>query len=387
MSEGEAETTLPLEPSLPLDGMLVVDCSRMVPGAVLARNLLDLGARLIKVEDPGIGDPMRIAPPQVGGIGVGFCVYYRGAESLRLDLRTSTGIERLHRLLAHADVFIESFRPGTLARWGVDLDALVQANQGVVACSLPAFGDDDTRVAHDLNVIGLTGLLGQLPKHLLSQGNGSDIPRMLIADVMTGVLATSTVLAALLARARTGRGRRIHQTMLGAPLPLLTWAWADRAAGGGGMLETALAGRVPCYRCYRCGDGQLISVGCLEPKFWVALCEALGRPQFANLGLDLGERGKAAADGIAEVFASKPRDAWLSELANKDLPVAAVNDLDAARTDALLASAGLLERTPMPNGGTLPVPGPALPAIGRTPARPAPKLGEHDSAIAHEFFG
>jgi crotonobetainyl-CoA:carnitine CoA-transferase CaiB-like acyl-CoA transferase len=273
-----------------------------------------------------------------------------------------------------------------LARWGIDLAALDQISPRLVACSLPAFGDDDTRVAHDLNVTGLTGLLGQLPKQLLTHGGGGDIPRMLIADVLTGLLATSTVLAALLARARTGRGRRIHQTMLGAPLPLLTWAWADRAAGGGGMLETALAGRVACYRCYRCGDGQLISVGCLEPKFWAGLCEALGRPQFGNLGLDLGERGRAAADGIAEVFASKSRDTWLSELADKNLPVAAVNDLDAARTDALLASAGLLERTPMPNGGTLAVPGPALPAIGRTPSKPAPKLGEHDVAIAGEFF-
>lgn len=389
MSEGEPETSTsePVDDSLPLEGMLVVDCSRMVPGAVLARNLLDLGARLIKVEDPGIGDPMRIAPPQVGGIGVGFCVYYRGAESVRLDLRTSAGIDRLRRLLARADVFLESFRPGTLARWGIDLDSLGPINPRLVACSLPAFGDDDTRVAHDLNITGLTGLLGQLPKQLLTHGGGGDIPRMLIADVLTGLLATSTILAALLARARTGRGRRVHQTMLGAPLPLLTWAWADRAAGGGGMLETALAGRVACYRCYRCGDGELISVGALEPKFWIRLCVALGRPQYGNLGLDLGERGRSAADGMAEVFASKSRDTWLSELASEDLPVAAVNDLDAARTDALLASAGLLERTPMPNGGTLAVPGPALPSISRTPSTPAPKLGEHDATIAAEFFG
>lgn len=385
MSEAELH-----EAELPLAGMLVVDASRMAPGAVLARNLLDLGARLIKVEDPIVGDPLRLAPPLVGGIGVGFCVYYRGAESLRLDLRTSKGIERLRALLGRADVFIESFRPGTLARWGLDLDAIATGSDdppraGIVSCSLPAFGDDDKRVAHDLNITGLTGLLGQLPKQLLSQGQGSDIPRLLIADVLTGLLATSSVLAALLGRARTGKGRRIHQSMLGAPLPLMTWAWADRAAGGGGMLETALAGRAPCYRCYRCGDGLLISVGCLEPKFWAGLCEALGRPQFANLGLDLGERGRAAADGIAEVFASSPRDHWLRELADKDLPVAAVHDLDAARNEAILASAGLLERTPMPNGGSLSVPGPALPAVGRTPSRPAPRLGEHDAAILGEF--
>jgi crotonobetainyl-CoA:carnitine CoA-transferase CaiB-like acyl-CoA transferase len=388
----------------PLEGMLVIDASRMMPGAVLARNLIDLGARVIKVEDPVVGDPMRLTPPLVGGIGVGFCVYYRGAESLRLDLRTSKGMERLRALLARADVFVESFRPGTLARWGLELGRTsASADAGadaattsepepgfgvpaqLVSCSLPAFGDDDKRVAHDLNVVGLTGLLGQLPKHLLSHGSGSDIPRMLIGDVLTGLLATSSVLAALLARARSGRGQHIYQAMLGAPLPLMTWAWADRAAGGGGMLETALAGRVPCYRCYRCADGLLISVGCLEPKFWASLCEALERPQYASLGLDLGERGRAAADAIAELFAGQPREYWLRVLSDKDLPVAAVHDLDAARSETILASAGLLERTPMPNGGTLSVPGPALAALGRTPSRPAPRLGEHDASLFAEF--
>ncbi len=369
----------------PLSGMLVVDCSRMVPGAVLARNLIDLGARLIKVEDPKIGDPMRIAPPLVGGVGVGFCVYYRGAESLTLDLRTQSGSERLRRLLQRADVLIESFRPGTLAKWGIDIDALHQANPRLVTCSLPAFADDDARVAHDLNITGLTGLLGQLPRQLIERGGGSDIPRILVADVLTGLLATSSVLAALLGRARSGRGRRISQAMLGAPLPLMTWAWADRAAGGGGMLETALAGRVPCYRCYRCGDGELISVGCLEPKFWLAFCAAIERPELAPFGLDLGERGRVAADAVAERLAMQAASEWLSQFAGKDLPVAAVHDLDGARNEALLASAGLLERTPMPNGGTLTVPGPALQALGRTPSRPAPKLGEHDRAIAQEL--
>ncbi len=385
MSQAENPSQPPVaENPGPLAGMLVVDCSRMVPGAVLARNLIDLGARLIKVEDPGIGDPMRIAPPQVGGIGVGFCVYYRGAESLRLDLRKPAEVDRLRRLLTRADLFLASFRPGTLARWGIDLDAIEAANPGLVSCSLPAFGIDDPSVAHDLNITGLTGLLGQLDSAGPDRA-GSEIPRVLIADVMTGLLATSTVLAALLGRVRSGRGRRVHQAMLGAPLPLLTWAWADRAAGGGGMLETALAGRVACYRCYRCGDGELISVGCLEPKFWLGLCVALGCPQLASVGLDLGERGTAAAETIARVFASKSRDAWLTELADKDLPIAAVHDLDAARRELLLASAGLLEHTPMPGGSTLSVPGPALPAVGRTPGTPAPKLGEHDDAIAREF--
>jgi alpha-methylacyl-CoA racemase len=369
----------------PLAGMLVVDCSRMVPGAVLARGLLDLGARLIKVEDPRGGDMLRHTPPLVGGIGVGFCVYYRGAESLRLDLRSPDGQARLHKLLRRADVFIESFRPGTLESWGIPLAQLQETYPRLVSCSLPGYADDDRRVGHDLNLTGLTGLLGQLPGDRLRLGGGEDIPRMLIADVNTGLLATSTVLAALLGRAASGRGARVNQPLLSGPLPLLTWPWADRAAGGGGMLETVLAGRVPCYRCYRCSDGRLISVGCLEPKFWQVLCEALGKPKLASFGLDLGEHGRAAADEMAELFATLPSFEWLAKLADKDLPVALVNDLDGARSEATLASSGLLEHTPMPGGGRLTVPGPTLPSIGRTPSQPAPKLGEHDAAILAEF--
>ena len=367
-----------------LSGVLVVDCTRMLPGAVLARSLLDLGARLIKVEDPR-GDMMRHAPPLVGGVGVGFCVYYRGAESLRLDLRSPQGLARLRRLLARADVFLESFRPGTLARWGLDLDQLQRDCPRLISCSLPGYADDDRRVAHDLNLTGLTGLLGQLPGSSLSQGGGEDIPRVLVADINTGLLATSSVLAALLGRNNTGRGAKLHQPLLSGSLPLLTWPWADRAAGGDGVLETILAGRVPCYRCYRCSDGKLLSVGCLEPKFWQGLCQAIGRPELSAAGLDLGERGRAAADAVSELFATQPRAQWLASFADKDLPIAAVHDLDDARSEPIIASAGLLEHTPMPGGGQLTVPGPALPSIGRTPARPAPKLGEHDDAILREL--
>ncbi|KIG14681.1 Alpha-methylacyl-CoA racemase [Enhygromyxa salina] len=367
-----------------LAGTLVVDCTRMLPGAVLARSLIDLGARLIKIEDRH-GDMMRHAPPLVGGIGVGFCVYYRGAESLRLDLRTPQGLARLRRLLHRADVFLESFRPGTLQGWGLDLDQLQRECPRLISCSLPGYADDDRRVAHDLNLTGLTGLLGQLPGSRLTHGGGEDIPRVLVADINTGLLATSSVLAALVGRATTGRGAKLNQPLLSGSLPLLTWPWADRAAGGDGVLETVLAGRVPCYRCYRCGDGKLLSVGCLEPKFWQGLCQAIGRPELASAGLDLGERGRAAADAVAELFATQPRSQWLATFANKDLPVAAVHDLDDARSEPIIASAGLLEHTPMPGGGVLTVPGPALPSIGRTPARAAPRLGEHDDAILREL--
>jgi len=138
--------------TLPLEGTLVLDLSRMLPGAVLARQLIDLGARLIKVEEPGEGDPMRMVPPQVDGIGIGFAAFYRDAESITLDLRDDEGAQCLRRLVASADVLVESFRPGTLEDWELGYTELSAENPRLVWCSLSSFGsapEIHDRVAHE----------------------------------------------------------------------------------------------------------------------------------------------------------------------------------------------------------------------------------------------
>jgi crotonobetainyl-CoA:carnitine CoA-transferase CaiB-like acyl-CoA transferase len=159
------------------------------------------------------------------------------------------------------------------------------------------------------------------------------------------------------------------------------WPWADAAAGGVGVVDTVIAGLLPAYRLYSCANGTQLAVGCLEPKFWAGFCQAMGLPELATAGLDAGKAGEQAASRMAEHLATRPADDWLRELAGKDLPVTAVNDISAAREDTALAAGGLLESTPMPDGSTLTVPGPALPALGRTPTRPAPRLGEHNRSV------
>ena len=161
----------------PLAGITVLDVSRMLPGAVLARSLVDLGARLIKIEDPRVGDLMRLAPPLVGGVGVGYCIYYRGAESVGLDLREPAGVAALRLLASRADVLIESFRPGTMARYGLPIEQLRADNPGLVVCSLPGF-IGGAEVGHDLNFTALTGLLRQVTPH--------GIPALQLADVTAG---------------------------------------------------------------------------------------------------------------------------------------------------------------------------------------------------------
>ncbi len=172
---------MPAHP-LPLEGTIVLDLSRMLPGAVTARLLLDLGARVVKIEEPGAGDPLRAAPPLVGGVGAGFCALYRGAESVALDLRDPADAAAVRKLARSADVLLESFRPGTLERWDLGPRRLLERNPALVVCALSAFGAEPslaTRVGHDLNFLALSGLLDLL---------GSEAPPPVqIADVVTGL--------------------------------------------------------------------------------------------------------------------------------------------------------------------------------------------------------
>jgi alpha-methylacyl-CoA racemase len=364
---------------LALEGTLVLDLSRMLPGAVLARQLIDLGARLIKVEEPGEGDPMRMVPPQVDGVGVGFASCYRGAESIARDLRGDEGGECLRRLVASADVLVESFRPGTLEEWGLGYPEMSAENPRLVWCSLSSFGSAPEvrdRVAHDLNLSAMAGVLDLV---------GGRVPRLQLADITSGILASSAILAALLTRERAGCGMRLDQPLAAGPLPFLTWGWAELAAGWGGVLDTLLGGTCPCYRIYRCGDGKSLSLAALEPKFWATFVDLIGAEGLAEAAFSLGADGERAAAAVGKKLAKHPREYWLRLAEERGLPVGPVHGFDEAPLDPSFAAAGLIEETPMPGGTTLPGVGPLLAALGRTPDRPAPRLGEHTAAILDEL--
>jgi crotonobetainyl-CoA:carnitine CoA-transferase CaiB-like acyl-CoA transferase len=364
---------------LPLDGILVLDLSRMLPGAVLARQLIDLGARLIKVEEPGDGDPMRMVPPQVDGIGVGFATFLRGAESVTLDMRDRDGAEHLRRLATHADVLVESFRPGTLERWGLGWGELRAKNPRLVSCSLSSFGSAPEvrdRVAHDLNLSAMAGILDLV---------GGRVPRLQLADITSGLLAASSILAGLLARERDGQGRRLEQPLAAGPMPFLTWGWAEHSLGGGGVLDTLLGGICPCYRVYRCGDGKSISLAALEPKFWTAFVELIDAVELEGSAFALGEAGAKAVAAVERALATRPRSRWLHLAEERGLPMGPVHGFDEAVGEAAFKAAGLIESSPMPDGTTAPGIGPWMASLGRTPDRPAPKLGEHTEAVLAEF--
>jgi crotonobetainyl-CoA:carnitine CoA-transferase CaiB-like acyl-CoA transferase len=365
--------------SSPLEGVLVLDLSRMLPGAVLARQLLDLGARLIKVEEPGVGDPMRRVPPLVDGVGVGYAAFLRGSESIELDLRHGEDGDRFRRLSAQADVVVESFRPGTLERWGLGFDDLRGENPGLVWCALPSFGSSTEvrdRVAHDLNFSAMTGVLDLV---------GGRVPRLQLADVTSGLLATSSILAALLRRGRSNVGVRLEQPLAAGPLPFVTWSWAELAVGGGGALDTLLGGVCPCYRVYRCGDGRSLSLAALEPKFWSSFVALIGAEELEGAAFALGDDGARTVAAVERALATKPRDHWLRAARELALPVGPVHGFDEGPADPSFADAGLTEDMPLPGGQTASAVGPWLAGLGRTPSRPAPKLGEHTDAVLREF--
>lgn len=363
--------------ALPLAGTVVLDVSRMLPGAVLVRNLVDLGARVIKIEDPHAGDPMRITPPLVRGTGVGFLAFFRGVESVTLDLKTPAGAATLRKMARHADVLVESFRPGTLDRWDLGYERLAAQNPGLVVVSLSSFGSegpDAGRIGHDLNFTAVTGFLSELPP--------GDLPRVQVADVSAGLLAVSSTLAALLLKHRSGRGLHVEQPLVAGPLPFLTWSFAEVGAGGGGVLDGILAGRCPAYRTYGCADGARVALGAIEPKFWEALCEMAGIPEHASDGLDTGEAGADAAAHLAGAFASRSRADWMELARALGIPLTPVNDLATARDEL----AARMERTSLPGGGVMATPAAflGLPGLKR-PHAPAPALGADTGRVLHEL--
>lgn len=364
---------------LPLEGLLVLDLSRMLPGAVLARQLADLGARVVKVEEPGIGDPLRMVPPLVDGVGLAFAALLHGVESVTLDLRHPVAADHLRRLVRRADVVVESFRPGTLEGWGLGLDTLAAANPRLVTCSLPAWPEGSPlagRVAHDLNLTAETGLL-----HLLGPG----LPPIQLADVGAGVLAATGVVAALLRRERTGLGTRLVQPLACGVLPFLSWAQAEAGLGRERVLTTLLGGGVPCYRRYRAGDGRELTVAALEPKFWAELMEILELPELAAGGLAFGPDADSVAEAVQTRFATAPRAHWLELATDHGLPLGPVQTLDEAIADDDLAGSRITASLPLPDGAVTTASGPWIPSLSRAAGRPAPRLGEHNDTILTEL--
>ena len=289
--------------------MLVVDLTRYVPGAFASSELLRLGARVVRLEQPG-GEPMRATAPEWHD------VLNAGKESVVCDLPEELDFARA--LLARADVVLESFRPGVAERLGVGPDAV---GDGTVYCSITGFGRGgrhEQRAGHDLNYLGWAGVLADTAPAL---------PPVQVADLAAGALgAVTEILAALLARERTGKGARIVVSMTHG-----SHALAPRAP----VLTQGFA----CYSIYECADGRRLTVGALEPKFFARLCDLLEQPQLAAAQYDADQ--PALRQQLADVFAERPLEDWLRLFESEDVCVGPVATLAEAEADLGVPAHGL----------------------------------------------
>ena len=374
----------------PLEGTRVLDFSWLLPGPFATLLLADLGANVVKIESPRGGDYARYYPPMGREMSALFAVLNRDKRSVAINLKEPRGQRLVERLVADADVLVESFRPGVLAKLGLGASALEAINPRLIYCSITGYGQTGPlahRAGHDIDYLAMAGLLG------LTGHDGEVIqPGVQIADIAGGSLyAVTGILAALFERERTGRGRVIDASMTdgAAGFALIQHAREHLGNPEQGPGEDDLAGGLICYRPWRCADGGWLAVGALEPKFWERLCDAIGHPEFATDGLAQGKRRLEVGRRLAEVFASRSREEWIDTLRAHDVCVEPSLSLAEVRQSAHARHRGLFGTSAHPTDGAQflhQYPNPRL-LVGAEPPetpRPAPRLGEHTAEVLKE---
>ncbi len=382
--------------ALPLEGIRVLDLSRLLPGGFCSLMLADFGADVVKVEDTGLGDYVRWSPPYYEGAdetarGALFLALNRGKRSIRIDLKTEQGKQVLLRLARDADVLLESFRPGVLDRLGVGYERLRQDNPRLVYCAITGYGQDGPnrdRSGHDMNYLGLNGLLG-----LTGDAEGAPVQAAgQIADIGGGALmGVIGVLIALRERERSGEGQLVDCSMFDGALSWLALVAADAFASGRAARrgELQLAGSLTCYRPYQCADGY-VTLGALEPKFWSAFCRGVGREDLLDHAFD--PPGSDAHKAVTEIFTQRTREQWRQFASENDCCLEPVLDLDEVLESDLVAAREMVVELAQP-GAERPVKLLGVPVkLSRTPAdpvrAPGPGLGEHtDGVLAAAGYG
>ena len=364
-----------------LQGVKVLDLSRLLPGPFLTMILADLGADVVKVEEPRRGDYMRDFPPRGDGASGRYLSVNRNKRSVTMDLKDDGERERFLRMAERADVVVESFRPGVVDRLGVGYAALSARNERIILCSISGYGQTGPyrdRAGHDINYLALAGVLGM-------SGQDADGPPAMagvqIADLGGGAMwAAVAILAALIDRDRTGRGTHLDISMTEGALALLAsefgivHAEPSPPTRGTGLLN----GGAARYGVYATSDGKYLSVGALEPQFLGRLAGAAG------LEVRPGPEGDAdLRRQLTRVIATRTRDEWVRILAEHDCCCEPVLELDEVPEHALHRERGLFFEIPEgDSAGTLQVRTP----LGMPDARrPAPTLGQHNDEVFREY--
>jgi crotonobetainyl-CoA:carnitine CoA-transferase CaiB-like acyl-CoA transferase len=367
----------------PLDNVLVLDFTTLLPGPLATLMLAEAGAEVIKIERPG-GEDMRAYPPRFDGFSAAFALINRGKKSMTFDLARDDERALLRPLIERADVLVEQFRPGVMGRLGLSYDDVCKINPRLVYCSITGYGQDGPRAGeagHDLNYIGNTGLLALQP----GPAEQPVVPPALVADIGGGTFpAVINILLGLRQRDATGEGCHLDIAMADA---MFTFAWYGLAVGHAtgrfpGPGELLIAGGSPRYQLYPTRDGKFVACAALEQKFWLAFVAAIGMtPDLAN---DLADPIATKA-AVAAIIARETAVHWRPVFAVADCCATVVATLEEALADEHFVARGLFAHSVAgENGRTMPaLPVPIAAAFREAPGvRAAPRLGADNAMDA-----
>lgn len=359
-------------PYQPLNGIRLLDFSRLLPGPYLTQLLADLGAEVIKVETLGAGDYARMAPPEVG-LGGLFEAVNQNKKSLAVNYRKPEGREILYRLVQEVDVFIEGFRPGAVKRRKLDYETIKAINPQIIYCSLSGYGQSGpfrNRAGHDLNYIAVGGAL-----ELNGPADGPPIPPGVpIADLSGGMLGAIAILAALIDRQTTGEGAYLDIALLDGVI-----SWITPLAGGQYFStgkspqrgHMPLAGGLACYNVYQTRDGKYLSLSALEPHFWGNFCTTLGREDLIARQFDPELKPE-----LEVIFRQRTREEWVQLFTDRDVCLEPVNSFDELLAHPQVRHRGYVQEK---DGQPVSLRSPFI--FARGDFAPAPQLGEHTSEI------
>ncbi len=388
-----------------LEATRVLDLTRVLAGPWATQNLADLGAEVIKVERPGAGDDTRRwGPPflkDAEGRDTADAAYYlacnRGKKSVTLDISRPEGQAVARALAAKSDVLVENFKVGDLARYGLDYETLARDNPRLVYCSITGFGQDGPyrdRPGYDFMVQGLGGLMSVTGERDDLPGGGPQKVGVAVADLFTGMYATSAILAALLHRAKSGKGQRIDLALLDAQVAMLANLTAAYFASGvaPGRMGNAHQAIVP-YHVFRARDEFLIVAVGNDSQF-ARFCEVIGAPEwakderFATNPARVAQRERMVGM-ISERLAGRDAREWLAALERAGVPCGPINDLAQVFSDPQVRHRGMEVRAPHPKAGTVRMVASPM-RFSQTPIaydRAPPLLGEHTEAVLRSVLG
>jgi len=372
----------------PLAGIRIIDLTRLLPGPLATLFLADMGADVIKVEDTGAGDYTRWNEPRQGKHSPFFLAINRNKRSIKLDLRQDAGVKAYMDLARTADVVIEQFRPGVVDRLGVGYEATRRENPKIVYCSISGYGQDGPyrdRAGHDINYLSYAGMADQF-------GRAGDPPALLnfqIADIAGGTLpAVIGVLAAVVDAQKSGEGRYVDVSMTDCSLAIAIAELGTYLALGRSLPRgrDVLSGGQPCYNIYETKDGRYVSLGALEPKFWEAFVQAVGRPDLSGKGNTMGKEGDAVKAEVEAIFKEKTLAEWEPILEEADCCGAPILTLEEAMENPQIKARNMVVEVDNPEDGRMtqfafPI---KFSDFEFTVDRAAPQHGEHSEEILKE---